>query len=291
MLSLGELFELFVRERRYAKAVSKRTLDWYANGYSAFAPLMAKSPGEITKADVIDQMEAMRARGVQPVSVRTYSKLISTFFRWLVEEGHADQMPRVPAVIVPKKIQPAYSIDYVRKIANHRSQNPVVERVRAICLVIFDTGLRIDEVFSLRRSNVFLDQMLIKVDGGKGGKDRVVPMSAEGRKVIYLWMKHNKPNTGDLVFYAGNGSKLNYNNVLRDKHKLMREIHMLPGKSMAFHSMRRTFAREYVRRGGSLFALQEILGHSTLEMTRRYVALDVDDLRKDFNRLSALSVR
>jgi integrase/recombinase XerD len=57
----------------------------------------------------------------------------------------------------------------------------------------------------------------------------------------------------------------------------------------SFHTLRHTFGKNYIRNGGDVFRLQKILGHRTLDMTRRYVELDVSDLQAVHQRLSPLS--
>ena len=58
-----------------------------------------------------------------------------------------------------------------------------------------------------------------------------------------------------------------------------------------FHTMRHSFAVNYIRAGGDVFRLQRILGHTTLEMTRRYVNLQTEDLQAVHDKLSLLTQR
>ena len=65
----------------------------------------------------------------------------------------------------------------------------------------------------------------------------------------------------------------------------------ITGVRFSFHTLRHTFAVNYIRNGGSVFHLQKILGHSTLVMTRRYCELQVEDLQKVHQQYSLLASR
>jgi integrase/recombinase XerD len=68
-----------------------------------------------------------------------------------------------------------------------QAAEPGERRVHAIAQVILDSGARIDEILSLRRQDIDLDNLLLKLQG-KGSKQRLVPISPAGRKILYLWM-------------------------------------------------------------------------------------------------------
>ena len=76
--------------------------------------------------------------------------------------------------------------------------------------------------------------------------------------------------------------------MLRDVKRLCRRLGFDP-PARTLHAFRHTFAVNYLRRGGSVFHLQKVLGHSTLEMTRRYANLMTEDLQQMHERVSLLS--
>jgi integrase/recombinase XerD len=77
-------------------------------------------------------------------------------------------------------------------------------------------------------------------------------------------------------------------NAFRDIQGLCERLGF-PASKRAAHATRHTFATEYLRRGGSLFHLQKILGHASLEMVRKYANLTTADLSAVHERLSLLS--
>jgi integrase/recombinase XerD len=193
---------------------------------------------------------------------------------------------RIPRLTEEKKILATVVTSDVDRLLRWKPKSHCGQRVHAFTCLLLDTGIRADEALSLRRGDVDLDNLLIKVKG-KGRKDRVVPMSLELRRILFRWMTKQ---TFDLVFPTRNGTKQTQRNALRD-FKLMGKAVGITGVRFSFHTMRHTFAVNYIRNGGDVFRLQRILGHSSLEMTRRYVNLQTEDLSAVHEKLSLLATR
>jgi integrase/recombinase XerD len=151
---------------------------------------------------------------------------------------------------------------------------------------MLDTGCRISEALTLRVSDLDSENLLVKLDG-KGRKQRVVPFSFELRKALYRHCKEFDRKSDSLLFANRTETALGRRNVLRDVKVLCRNLGFTPpGRTL--HAFRHTFAVNYLRRGGSVFHLQKVLGHSTLEMTRRYANLVTADLQAVHERVSLL---
>jgi integrase/recombinase XerD len=150
-------------------------------------------------------------------------------------------------------------------------------------MMLLDTGTRIDEVLTLRTQDVDMDNLLLTVTG-KGRKQRRIPFSFELRRVLY---RHIADRQG-LVFATRHGKKLGRRNVLRDVKLLCRKLGFAPPER-TLHAFRHTFAVNYLRRGGGVFHLQKVLGHSSLDMTRRYASLMTEDLQAVHQQISLLA--
>lgn len=286
---MEELFRQFVRERRYLKNVTAKTEAWYWDSWRALGlPVLGQSDSALpAKIDWTAQLSALRERGVAAVSVNTYSRAINAFLKWGHDEGRFPQLVRIPRLKEEQKILPTLTAQDIARLLQDRPKLFSGHRLHALCCLLLDSGLRIDEALGLRREHVDLDNLLVRVRG-KGRKDRVVPMSLELRKVLFRFLtKHQF----DLVFATRGGTKQRQRNVLRD-FKLLGNRLGITGVRFSFHTVRHTFAVNYVRAGGNVFYLQRILGHSTLEMTNRYVrSLGIEDLQAVHERLSLLSCR
>jgi integrase/recombinase XerD len=228
----------------------------------------------------------MRESGISPISCNTYTCGVNAYLRWLYDEGHISEQLSIPRLKVEQKILQTFSQAHVNKLLAWKPRRFGQHRLHALVCLLLDTGLRIAEALMLVRDNIDLENMIVKVKG-KGEKHRVVPMSFELRRILYRWLRKHQ---FDLVFPTRNGTQTTHRNNLREFKRLGKRLG-ISGVRVSFHTLRHTFATAYLRNGGDVFRLQRILGHSTLEMTRRYVNLQTQDLQAVHNKLSLLSVR
>ena len=159
------------------------------------------------------------------------------------------------------------------------------QRLHLLALLLLDTGARITEALSLRVSDVDLDNMLLVLNG-KGRKQRIVPFSFALRKALHHFIADFlRPDS--LLFATQVGVQVRRMTALRSIKRLCQQLGFDP-PARTLHSFRHCFAANYVRRGGSVFHLQKMLGHSSLEMSRRYASLTTMDLQTAHERLSLL---
>jgi integrase/recombinase XerD len=153
--------------------------------------------------------------------------------------------------------------------------------------MLLDTGCRISEALTLRVRSIDLDNLLVTLDG-KGDKQRVVPFSFDLRKAFFRYISDFERKPDSLLLASRNETAMQYRNALRCVKNLCIRLGFDP-PARTLHAFRHTFAVNYLRRGGSVFHLQKVLGHSTLEMTRRYANLMTEDLQAIHERVSLLS--
>lgn len=94
---------------------------------------------------------------------------------------------RIPKLKEPDAPKTALRPEQVQKILAYRPPSESARRAWLVSLLILDSGLRINEVLSLRQEDLNFDDLLMTVRLGKGGKSRVVPFSAELRKRLYAF--------------------------------------------------------------------------------------------------------
>jgi integrase/recombinase XerD len=123
---------------------------------------------------------------------------------------------------------------------------------------------------------------------GKGSKQRRVPFSFELRKRLYKFVSDFQLAPDTLLFCTAAHTMLDKDIVRRDVRLLCRSLGFEPPKSV-LHSFRHTFGTNYVRKGGDVFRLQKVLGHSSLSTSRIYANLNTADLSAVHERLSLLA--
>lgn len=162
------------------------------------------------------------------------------------------------------------------------TQNAI--RDKAIIMLMVDSGLRVSEVCALTIGDYDPRRGQVMVRHGKGDKKRVVYLGDTSRKMIWRYLAdRKKPQKDDPLFVTREGTHLWRNNVRR-AIALAGERSGVEGATC--HRFRHTFAINFLRNGGNLFALQEMLGHSSLEMVKRYAKIAELDLETAQKRAS-----
>jgi integrase/recombinase XerD len=286
-LNYPALYEQFKREKQYLENVSEATVQGYGWAWKSFEPIF-KTDAVITKADVVAHVATLRAKGLTAVTINTYIRSFNTFFRWLQTEERCATLVKVPRLKEEKKMIEVFNDAQIRRLVSLKPSNKSETRIHTIACFVLDTGARVDEALSVERKDVDFDNLIVRIREGKGGKQRVVPISLQMRKLLFRHSQKNKPEMNDLLFFTGSGQKINQRNALRDFKNVCQRLG-IKGPRCSFHTLRHTFGKNYIRNGGDVFRLQRILGHSKLEMTRRYVNLETSDLQQVHQQFSVLA--
>jgi len=275
--------EEFIRERRYFKGVSPAKLQWYESSFKAFDGALD------SKVSIVQRIEELVCRGVRPVSINTYLRAVNAYLHWRDGKGEKCSPQcthlHVPRLKEEEKILATLSADQVQRLIRFKPGGRNLSRAHILALLLLDTGLRFAEALRLRWEDIDLENLLVKVVG-KGGKHRVVPISLEGRKVLFKWKQQSK---FDYIFATRNGTFPTQRNVGRD-FALLGQRAGVQGVRFSPHTFRHTFAVSYLRAGGNVLYLQRILGHSSLEITNVYLkTLGAADLQVVHDKFSLLN--
>jgi integrase/recombinase XerD len=178
-----------------------------------------------------------------------------------------------------------FTAEQVKRLLVFKPTGQNQKRCFTLACLLLDTGLRIDEARTLVPANIDFDNLLVTVMG-KGQKQRKVPLSFQGRKILYLYIKENERR---FVFGTRNHTMCSIRNLQRDLTAICKHL-AFTGVRCSWHTLRHTFAVSYLRNGGNLFYLSKILGHTSVKTTERYLqSLGVEDLQAVHNGLSLLS--
>jgi integrase/recombinase XerD len=275
------LFEEFLRERRYIKNITHQTEQYYRQSWNSYVRRMGEEP--LTKPNLIQWVIKMREDGVKPVSCNTFISGMNAFCNWLYENNHLPEKLTIKKLKFEQTVLKPLDETQLKAIISFRASTKTEKRIWTIVMTLLDTGCRIEEILTLTRDRVDFENLLLTVHG-KGNKERIIPFSLELRKILFKYLREHK---FPFVFCTRDGGKLNYHNAKRDYKNLCVKLKI--ERTGTFHRFRHTFALNYVRSGGGLFHLQKQLGHTTLQMTRRYTELDTSDLAIEHAKTSILS--
>jgi integrase/recombinase XerD len=183
----------------------------------------------------------------------------------------------------PKKVIPAFSRRQIEQLLSViDTKTPVGYRNFAMILILLDTGLRISELCALTMDKLFLEDGIAQVIG-KGNKERMIPIGKQVQRILWHYIECCRPNPANInynfLFLSDDGRPLNRRRMesvmthYGEKAKLI-------GVRCSPHTLRHTAAISFLRNGGDLFSLQRLLGHNSLEMTRRYCEVADADVKR-----------
>jgi site-specific recombinase XerD len=225
-------------------------------------------------------------------------RAVRSFSSWAAEEGYLEEnvMRRLKLPPLPKTLPEPLSEEQIRKVLSVSLDN-TLERLRnfSMMMLFLDTGLRLSELINLRLSRVDLAQGEMTILG-KGSKERKVPIGSQAKKALVDYLSRERPEPdnpqdADRVYLSADGRPITQETVEKVFQRI-KKVADLP--RFHPHICRHTFSVRYLVNGGDVFSLQKILGHSSLEMTRKYVNLasgDVKDKHRRFSPMDNLNYR
>ena len=218
-------------------------------------------------------------------TVNCYLRSIRAFFPWLVSEGVIAENPfdKVKIPRSPRKVISTFSEHQILQLLKAIDISSAEgHRDYAIILTLLDTGLRVSELCSLRLSDLWLEDGILKVMG-KGNKERLIPIGKLVQRILWRYITWHRPEpaipNSDFLFLTNDGRPLSKDRVEKIMARFGKKAG-LKGVRCSPHTLRHTAAITFLRNGGDVFSLQRMLGHSSLEMTRRYCEVADTDLKK-----------
>lgn len=242
-------------------------------------------PCGIKKEDVEAFVEHQQDRGAKPATVYGRLNTIYAFLRFLVELGVVDDrlLKRKVRIKLPEYLPRAMDPDDVKTLLG------VVDgtRDRAMVLMLLRTGMRIGELLELQPLDVDLNERKAMIyEAGKTGVGRVVYFTDDARDALRAWFE-KRDLKKQLIFYGMGREELTYSGARRMFRKCIGKAG-LSRKGYTLHCLRHTFASELLNAGMRLECLQQLLGHTTLEVTRRYARLTDKTREEEYFRAMAV---
>jgi len=275
-------------------AVSEHTLRAYASDLRAFivyCQVDELSTENIRSVVTLRAIRAWLASLVQQgklrstISRRTAS--IRSFTAWAYRRGYLDSDPgllvtsargdqKLPQVQTPSDT--AELLSYAATCAREEN-SPAAIRDWAILETIYATGIRVSEVCSLDTTSIDQQGMTLRVIG-KGNKERVVPFTRACLSALQAWLSHGRPSlaipeAGRALFVGDKGRRIDPRVIRAMIHRMCAQAGV---RDLAPHALRHTAATHILAGGADLRAVQEMLGHSSLQTTQRYTHVDAQRL-------------
>jgi integrase/recombinase XerD len=240
---------------------------------------------QVTRRSIEAFVEHEQDRGLAPTSVSGRLMSVHAFLGFLVEREviHPNVLKKKIRVKVPEALPRAIDPEDVKTflaVINH-------VRDRAMILMLLRTGMRIGELLHLRIPDINLkEKKVIIYEAQKTRVGRVVYFSDDAKEALDAWLRKKKPGE-DIIFRGIKYEGLTYA-AARRRFVIYLEKAGLSDKGYTIHCLRHTFASELLNAGMRLECLQHLLGHTSLEVTRRYARLTDKTREEEYFRAMAV---
>lgn len=259
---------------KYRRNLSPRTLLASAYSVRLFLVFLENNGHreilDLSRRDIEAYVEHEQDRGLKARSIKSRLASLYAFLNFLVK---SDVLPpiilqRKIRVKTPSSLPRAIAFDDLAKFLTSISEI----RDRAMIMLLLRTGMRIGELLALQVTDISIEEQKICIYiGEKNAQGRVVYFCDDAKEALLAWLRIRDPEEGSL-FYGRNGQPLSYAGARKSFQKHLKKSG-LAAKGYSIHQLRHTFATELLNVGMRLEVLQQLLGHSTIEMTRHYARL------------------
>jgi site-specific recombinase XerD len=258
------LLELYRVYLEVEQGRQRSTWREYARTLLAFWAYIGKEP--LAPPTLRDLEKFTRRPGLAEQTRANYTSHIKGFYSWAVYNGHlaSDPFARVKVPKVRQGSARDLSVEEVAKFLRHVTTQP---RTWAMAWVAYGTGVRVMEVAGLRIEDCRLSAVHPHIwVRGKGGRPRVIPLNAVVRAVLVMWLE-GRATTGPVFEPEGRPGE-----HLKPKYvsAVLCDALKAAGVRATAHQLRHTFATLIAVSDGDLWALQELLGHGSIQTTQRY---------------------
>lgn len=287
--STGRILEAFLEMISAERGAAANTLTAYRRDLEGFSDFLGKRGGTLLSAETEDIRAYLGALTKSDMAPRTLARRLSAlrqFYRFLLRETWREDDPAA-AVESPRQGRSLPRIlseaEVERLLATATAQpGPEGRRLQAMLEVLYATGLRVSELVSLPLSAVARDPRVLIVRG-KGGRERMVPLSDAAREALQGYLEHRK------AFTTAGPSKWLFPSRGADGYLTRRRLGQLL-KALALeadldprrvspHVLRHAFASHLLDNGADLRSVQQMLGHADISTTQIYTHVLSERLR------------
>lgn len=283
-----DLFTGFITDCK-VRQLSPHSVEFYVDKLTVFLAFCEAQA--IATLDQIDTpfirtfFQWLEETGHNPGGQHAFYRVLRAVFRWMENEfdGYTSPLRKIkaPRVDIPP-IEGAKPDEFHAMLeACKKSSYP--ERDRALLLTLLDTGLRASEFLSLTWDDIDLTSGTIQVRRGKNRKPRKVFLGRLARQAMRAYAKTRK-DSSPTVWLSRYGESLGYDGLRAVLTRLAKHAGLKNVPSP--HDFRRASALQMLRNGADPVSVSRLLGHSSLEVTKRYLAQTESDLQETHRRHS-----
>ena len=290
-MTLEEGKERFLKVKK-AMGLSSKSLMFYSNCFRYFTEFFGsyKSWGDITNATMLEYTMYLQNKNIAPATVNSYLIGMRTILNYFVEMGYIEKI-EVKKIKAGKKLTDIYTEEEIEKLLmkpdiNERGFGEYRDWV-IICYIL-GTGNRLGTIVNIKIEDVDLKRGQVNLHHTKNGKAYRIPIPNSLINTLTEYLQYRNGNSTDYLFCSVYGSQITSSAL----QSAIQRYNTRRGVSKtSIHLFRHTFATHFIWNGGSIYALKELLEHSSIKVTEDYISLlpiDMEIEIEEFNPLEKL---
>ena len=286
-----DLLEVFFSQLQVEKRASEHTLQNYRRDLQRLIDYCKSHNiarwSELQQSDIRMHIAARHRQGIGSKSLQRELSAMRGFFKFLLKKHHIGLNPALP-VKAPKqdrKLPKTLDVDQITGLLEAGTDSILEIRDQAMFELFYSSGVRLSELTALNVSDLDLADKTLRVQSGKGGKSRMLPVGSKAISAIERWLQQrNRFSASDetALFISKQGRRIGQRNIQQRLGRWCRKKgiaeHIHP------HMLRHSFASHLLESSQDLRAVQELLGHSNISTTQIYTHLNFQHLVEVYDR-------
>ena len=267
------------------KGYSPKTIREYSydlqmfNSFNMNVPIDERSTTDLRRFF----LHLKREKKYSPRSLHRKICSLKSFYKFLKKESFISMNPaeNIESPKIPKSLPKTISVEDALQLLNAPDSDN--SRDKLVLFLLYGTGIRVSELSNLNLNDIELDNRTMKVVGGKGNKDRLIPLPDVIIPLIQEYISHRKPKNGSTALILNrSGVRLTSRSIQRLVKKYKQKAN-LDNKKVTPHTLRHAFATHLLANAVDIRVIQELLGHASLSTTQLYTHVSLEHLRKSYD--------
>lgn len=249
-------------ERLQLKGFAESTVENYVYAVAAISRHYNCPPAELTSEQIRSYMLlGLQDRKRAPATINLHMDALKTYFKLMTPQSTV--MAGLSHVKCPKHLPVVLSREEVEKMIDSVTNL----KHKALLMLLYSSGLRLQECLHLRPVHIESTRMKVRVEDGKGKKDRYTVLSRRTLKTLRKYFRVYKPK--EWLFEGRYGARYSARSLATIVGRASAKARI--GKEVSPHTLRHSFATHLLESGVALPVIQKLLGHASIKTTMIYL--------------------
>ena len=270
-------YRRFLKRRNY----SPHTVKNYLNTLKHFVLWLNVPMEEVVNRHILQYIDFLLRKRLKPKTINCHLVSIRGFYEYLYDEED---------IRIPNPVKRGYVLKQSKLLPKHLRDEEVDRlfnvirnlRDRAMFKVMLRCGLRVEELANLSLEAIYLKRRVILVKDGKGSKDRVVYLSDDAYDALVRYLRSRPPSRAKKIFLVEKGTCKGKPISVRGIQKRMEYYARKARVKTSCHHLRHTMATQLLNADMDLVSIQDLLGHSRIGTTERYIKVSNLKVMRDY---------